>query len=105
MTRREQIQWPYGFTGSPRRVGTIPVPSPTNHTLQNFVAGLNDAGEAERREFFTWLRQMLDYYGIDSATAIERGIDPEPTEENANQQGGEPLCHEVVETTTTGPIR
>ena len=78
LTEREQIRWPYGFTGSPRWAGPIPVPTPTNHTMQNLVAGLNSAGETERREFLTWLPQMLDYYGIDSATAIERGIDPDP---------------------------
>lgn len=78
MTEREQIRWPYGFTDSPRQVGHVPVPSPTNHTLQDLVAGLSSAGETERREFLTWLRQMLDYYGIDSITAIERGIDPDP---------------------------
>ena len=80
MTEREQIKWPYGFTGTPRPVGPFPVPSPQNNTLQNLVAGLSSASESERREFLTWLRQMLDYYGLDSISAIERGIDPDPSE-------------------------
>ena len=73
--QRNEIQWPYGFSNTPHPVGQIPVPAPTNQTLVNFVAGLNSANEIERREFLTWLRQMLDYYGIDSITAVERGID------------------------------
>ena len=79
MTEREQIKWPYGFTGVPRQMGPVSVPSPRNHTLQDLVAGLSAASETERRDFLTWLRQMLDYYGLDSMTAIERGIEPDPS--------------------------
>ncbi len=78
MTEPEQIKWPYGFTGEHRPAGPFPVPSPENYTLQNLVAGLKAASEVERREFLTWLRQMIDHYGYDSITAIERGIEPDP---------------------------
>lgn len=80
MTEREQIKWPYGFEDSPRhfhRPGP-PAITATNQTMINLVAGLSSASDAERREFLTWLHQMLDYHGVDSITAIEHGIDPEP---------------------------
>lgn len=81
MTQPREIKWPYGFTGTPRpdpEVLSQGVPRPQNHSLENLVAALNDASETERREFMTWLRQMMDQYGYDSAAAIERGIEQEP---------------------------
>lgn len=78
----DNIRWPYGLTGEPYRARSPlhsmpPVPGPPNETALNFAAGLSSMSEPERREFMTWLQQMLDYYGIDSATAIERGVDTE----------------------------
>lgn len=78
MTERQPIKWPYGHTGQrrtdPRLVARTDI---TRAAATNFVVALQDMDETERREFLTWLRQMIEHYGYDSATAIERGIDEE----------------------------
>lgn len=78
MTERHSIRWPYGFTGQ-RRTNPMLVARRdiTRAAATNFVVALQDMDEGERREFLTWLREMIDHYGYDSATAIERGIDRE----------------------------
>ena len=81
MADQHGIDWPFGFTGVPAggRVvgGRARVTGPENSALTNFVAALQSMDEQGRRETMTWLRQMIEHYGYDSATAIERGIDHE----------------------------
>lgn len=78
MTERQSIKWPYGFTGERRRHPMLDARQDmTRAAATNFVVALQDMEEDERREFLTWLREIIDHYGYDSATAIERGIDVE----------------------------
>ena len=84
MSGKRAIHWPYGYTDErnqntprfPYDVINVPPAQPRGE-LSSFVAALNDMDVPERREFLTWLREMTDHYGYDSATAIERGIEPE----------------------------
>ena len=84
MSEKESIKWPYGYTGKPfrnqdpiNRAWRDPWIRDRNPVAENFVAALQSMAESERREFLTWLREMIDHYGYDSVTAIERGIEQE----------------------------
>ena len=81
MADQHGIEWPLGFTGVPAGGQVVSalmrVPRPENFGLTNFVAAVEAMDEQGRREIMTWLRQMMEYYGYDSVTAMERGIDQE----------------------------
>ncbi|MDE2785722.1 MAG: hypothetical protein OXL37_03590 [Chloroflexota bacterium] len=83
---KQNIKWPFGLTGQPEhphnRWADDPISYETNEEmatayLLRFSRMIQNAPNDDRREFFTWFRQMVDEYGYDSLTAIERKIERE----------------------------
>ena len=67
----DQIKWPFGFSDNKVPFGWLGREGlAAIHPAKELVAALNAMEPDERTEFMTWLRQMLDCYGGDSATAI-----------------------------------